>query len=207
MYFRQCSEHTNHKRMLANASFRRSRILKNKFQPPFRRLRLYFEDPELQFEADQSPELHFEADHCPELHFKADHCKFGTSFQGGPLSGTPFQDGLLSPELHFKTDHCPELHFEADWVFRRLSRRSILKVDSIRRKPVFLTPVSKSADGFLEKILKVEFQNSFLIFLLTRHSAFKYNFEGLRLPERLMDRISECLMDVISKTCGFLDAF
>ncbi|GES73935.1 hypothetical protein RCL_jg4346.t1 [Rhizophagus clarus] len=34
-------------------------------------LRLYFEGPELHFEADHcgplSPELHFEADHCPEF--------------------------------------------------------------------------------------------------------------------------------------------
>ncbi|GBB85412.1 hypothetical protein RclHR1_11950020 [Rhizophagus clarus] len=36
MYFRRCSGHTNHKRTLANASFRRSGILKNKFWPPFR---------------------------------------------------------------------------------------------------------------------------------------------------------------------------
>ncbi|GBB86815.1 hypothetical protein RclHR1_13250001 [Rhizophagus clarus] len=38
----------------------------------------------------------------------------------------------------------PELHFKVNW--------DILKF----RKPVFLTPVSKSADEFLEEILKLE---------------------------------------------------
>ncbi|GES77230.1 hypothetical protein RCL_jg12081.t1 [Rhizophagus clarus] len=92
-----------------------------------------------------------------------DQFKSRTPFQGGPLSETLFQDGLLSSELHFEADHCLKLYFEADRF----------------RKPVFLTPVSKSADGFLKEISKVEFQNSFLIFLLTRRLLTLHFFIGL----------------------------
>ncbi|GBC05658.1 hypothetical protein RclHR1_06350002 [Rhizophagus clarus] len=40
-------------------------------------------------------EFNFEADHCPKFHFETDQFKSGTPFRGGPLSETPFQDGLL----------------------------------------------------------------------------------------------------------------
>ncbi|GES83159.1 hypothetical protein RCL_jg20076.t1 [Rhizophagus clarus] len=96
-----------------------------------------------------------------------------------------------------------KLHFEADRVFQRSSRRSISKF----RKPVFLTPVSKSADGFLEEISKdfEDLQQNFKSLQLPNttglnfeDSASERNFKGSRLPERLMVRISE--------TCGFSDA-
>ncbi|GBB92555.1 hypothetical protein RclHR1_20220001, partial [Rhizophagus clarus] len=121
-----------------------------------------------------------------------------------------------SPKLHFEADYCLKLHFEADRVFQRSSRRSISKF----RKPVFLTPVSKSADGFLEEISKAwnvtELQrfavSGCLLNVITHNfkglqlpnttglnfedSASERNFKGSRLPERLMVRISE--------VCGFI---
>ncbi|GBB84975.1 hypothetical protein RclHR1_11570004 [Rhizophagus clarus] len=143
-----------------------------------------------------------------ELHFKADYCKSETPFQGGPLS----------LKLHFETDQ-----FKSGTPFR--SGLGISKIKqtfnfegglySKFRKPVFLTPISKSADGFLEAISKIcSFRmpperlwlSGRIIDKISKllnttglnfeDSASECNFEGPRLPERLMDRISE--------VCGFI---
>ncbi|GBB94012.1 hypothetical protein RclHR1_22720002 [Rhizophagus clarus] len=87
----------------------------------------------------------------------------------------------------------PKLHFEADQVFRRLSRCSILKADSIRRKPVFLTSVSKSADGFLEEISKNVTKLQKFAVSECLLNAITHNFKGPRLSGYIIDEISKLL--------------
>ncbi|GBC05888.1 hypothetical protein RclHR1_00650007 [Rhizophagus clarus] len=131
-----------------------------------------------------------------------------------------------------------ELHFEVDQVKQTFNFEGGLYLKF--RKPVFLTPISKFADGFLEEISKAwnvtelqSFPDAFQVDIgFQRFAVFRCllnvitcNFKGpqlsgciidkfsklpnttglnfedsvserLRLPERLMNRISE--------VCGFI---
>ncbi|GBC02671.1 hypothetical protein RclHR1_04740014 [Rhizophagus clarus] len=98
----------------------------------------------------------------------------------------------------------------------RFSKHSILKADSIQRKPVFLTSILKSMDGFLEEILKVwnvaKLQRCFpdgiwdsegpRLSGLQLPNTTGLNFEDLASKHNFEDpRLSKCLIDRISEVC------